>query len=125
MEQVEVEEVVMVKSEWNRYQWWWCRKTAGGSGVVIRVRYPAGSWRSGDNSSATVDASGNVTGVAGGTVTIYYDVIAGSCTTSVSKSITVTPTASAGTVTAGTTPSYWHNFNLYSCIGCIERGTGA
>jgi hypothetical protein len=72
-------------------------ETAGGSGVVV-IRYPAGSWRSGDNSIATVDASGNVTGVAAGTTSIYYDIIAGSCTTSVSKSITVNanPTANAG-----------------------------
>ncbi|MBW0162175.1 MAG: Ig-like domain-containing protein [Sediminibacterium sp. Gen4] len=62
-----------------------------GSTTTFTNTTPGGTWSSGDNSIATVDASGIVTGVAVGTTTINYSVSNVCGTTIVSKSITVRP----------------------------------
>ena len=48
-----------------------------------------GAWSSDDNTIATVDASGNVTGVSAGTVNILYTVIGGTCTDSAIETVTI------------------------------------
>ncbi|MGL2994935.1 Ig-like domain-containing protein [Flavobacterium sp. TSSA_36] len=51
-----------------------------------------GVWSSSNTGIATIDGSGEVTGIIGGTVTISYSVTNSSgCVTSVTKTITVTP----------------------------------
>lgn len=62
-----------------------------GSTTTFTNTTPGGTWSSGDNSIATVDASGIVTGVAVGTTTINYAVSNVCGTTIVSKTITVRP----------------------------------
>ena len=51
-----------------------------------------GTWSSSNNLIATVNASGVVTGVTAGSVTISYAVTVSGCTTTVTKPITVNPT---------------------------------
>jgi PKD-like domain len=66
----------------------------GGSGIVI-VRYPdlsAGTWSSGTPAVATVNSSGDVTGVANGTSTITYSVSLNGCSSTVTKVVTVVTT---------------------------------
>ena len=53
----------------------------------------AGSWSTGDASKATVDGSGNVTGVSAGTVDISYTLTSTGC--SISASVLVNPLPSA------------------------------
>ena len=60
-----------------------------GSTITLANTTNGGVWSSPDNSIATVDASGNVTGVSAGTVNIKYAVTNSCGTTNVFKSITV------------------------------------
>ena len=62
-----------------------------------------GLWTSSNNSIATVDASGVVTGVAAGTDTITYSVTNTCGTTSVTASVNVSSSPSAGTITGTAT----------------------
>jgi type IX secretion system substrate protein/SdrD B-like protein len=50
-----------------------------GSTISLSDATPGGTWTSGNTAVATVDASGNVTGITNGTVNIYY--LAGGCYT--------------------------------------------
>jgi uncharacterized protein YjdB len=61
---------------------------------------PNGGWSSSNNSIATVNSSGTVTGQSPGSVTITYTIASGGCTYSVIKSIDVQPSP---TVTANAT----------------------
>ncbi|NCX95199.1 MAG: hypothetical protein EBX41_02100, partial [Chitinophagia bacterium] len=61
-----------------------------------------GSWSSSTPSVATVNSSGQVTGVAAGTTTITYTVTSG-CTAIATQLITVTNPPSAGTITGSST----------------------
>ncbi|HEY5408706.1 MAG TPA: putative Ig domain-containing protein [Ginsengibacter sp.] len=61
-----------------------------GSTIPLTDGTSGGTWSTGDGTIATVDGSGNVTGVANGTVTISYGVTNGNgCTTIVNKTINV------------------------------------
>ena len=61
-----------------------------GSGTTLNDATGGGIWSSSDNTIATVDASGNVTAVAGGTATISYTVTNGSgCMASATATYTV------------------------------------
>lgn len=57
---------------------------------------PGGTWSSSDVAVATVDATGNVTGLAAGTATISYSV--SGATSVATQSITVNPLPDAGTI---------------------------
>jgi hypothetical protein len=59
-----------------------------GSTVTLADVTPGGTWSSGNIGIATV-VNGVVTGVSAGTVTIYYSVSSGPCTTIVNRVITV------------------------------------
>ncbi len=87
-----------------------------------------GAWSSDNTSVATVNAStGVVTAVAAGTCNIVYTVTGG-CggTKTASASFTVTPTAVAGTLSAGTTPQCIGLTATYSVSGTVfGGGTGA
>jgi len=62
-----------------------------------------GAWSSGNTAVATVDASGNVTGVAAGSANITYTVNNSCGTANTSYAITVDPTPNVGSVTGTTT----------------------
>jgi trimeric autotransporter adhesin len=66
-----------------------------GSTIQLSDATANGVWSSGNTAVATVSASGLVTGVAGGSVTISYAVTNGCGTTTVTKSITVNQPASS------------------------------
>jgi hypothetical protein len=87
-----------------------------------------GVWSSDKTSVATVDASsGLVTAVGAGTCNIVYTVT-GSCGVPVaaSQSYTVTPNASAGTVSAGTSPQCVGSTTTYTVMGAeLGGGTGS
>lgn len=58
-----------------------------------------GTWSSANNAIATVDASGLVTGIAPGSVTISYTITSGGCSNAATTTVTVTsPTAVSGPV---------------------------
>ena len=76
------------------------------STIALTETTPGGTWGTADGAIATVDGSGNVTGVADGTVTISYSVTNGNgCTTIVNKTINVhaLPVVPAITVNAPAT----------------------
>ena len=84
-----------------------------------------GSWSSSNNSVATVNSSGLVTGVSGGTCNIIYT-ITGGCggTVSAQRSITITPAASVASVT-GTSPLCTGSSTTYSANSVVlSGGTG-
>ena len=61
-----------------------------------------GSWSSSDNSVATVDGAGNVTGVSAGSPTIYYIASNGCGTVFATTLVFVNPLPDAGTITGNT-----------------------
>ena len=60
-----------------------------------------GTWQSSDNTIATVGTTGNVTGVAPGSLTISYSINTG-CGATVTSAVTVNPIPDAGTITGAT-----------------------
>ena len=60
-----------------------------GSTISLSDATPGGNWSSGNTGRATVTSGGVVTGVSAGSVTIYYTVTSGSCTTIVNYPINV------------------------------------
>jgi len=60
-----------------------------GSTTTLTDATGGGTWSSSNNGIATVNASGLVTGVSSGTVTITYSVTSGGCTGTATKSVTV------------------------------------
>ncbi|MFM6946911.1 MAG: tandem-95 repeat protein [Flavobacteriales bacterium] len=71
-----------------------------GSTTNFSSTISGGTWTSSDNTVATVDASGVITGVAAGTATITYTVTGtGGCTNATAtRIVTVTAAPSAGTI---------------------------
>jgi tagatose-1,6-bisphosphate aldolase non-catalytic subunit AgaZ/GatZ len=84
----------------------------------------AGAWSSSNTAVATVDAStGVVTAVSAGTANIAYTVTGGcNGTPTAWASYTVTPNASAGTVTAGTSPQCIGSSTTYTVSGAVLSG---
>ena len=76
---------------------------------------PGGNWSSSNPAVATVSAQGIVTGISSGTSSIIYTVAGCSSTVSSSKTVTVSSSVSAGTVT-GVTPL---------CIGATTTYTSS
>ncbi|NDC41072.1 MAG: hypothetical protein EBZ77_05905, partial [Chitinophagia bacterium] len=74
-----------------------------GSSVTLSTTGTGGTWSSSASGTATVSAAGVVTGVATGSVTISYTVTTACGSSTATRSITVNPAASAGTVTGATT----------------------
>jgi hypothetical protein len=70
-----------------------------GSTITLNDATASGTWSSSDNSIATINGSGVVTGVATGTVTISYAVTNSCGTTTVTKSITVNPLTTLSAIT--------------------------
>ncbi len=71
----------------------------GGANISLSETVSGGTWVSSNTAIATVSASGVVTGVAGGTVTISYAVTNGCGTLAAVWPVTVNAAASAGTIT--------------------------
>jgi uncharacterized protein YjdB len=71
--------------------------------TALAASLTGGVWTSSNVSVATVDASGNVTGVAASIATISYSVTNGCGTAIATKSITVNPLPVAGTISGATT----------------------
>ncbi len=80
-----------------------------GASLTLTDPVPGGTWSSGSPVVASVDGSGNVTGISGGTASISYSVSNSSCTVAATHIVTVhaLPPAGvingAGTVCAGST----------------------
>ncbi len=74
-----------------------------GSSIALTDATSGGTWSSGSTAIATVDASGNVTGVAVGTATISYSVTNSCGTANATHSVTVSNPANAGTISGTTT----------------------
>jgi len=68
-----------------------------GDSILFTDATLGGAWSSGNNAIATVDAAGEVTGVAAGTVNIYYAVSNGTCSVfdSVAVNVNTPPTVGA------------------------------
>ncbi len=63
---------------------------SGNSTTTLSNAFAGGTWSSSNTSVATIDASGLVTGIAEGTSTITYSASNGTCSASVTFTITVT-----------------------------------
>ncbi|MFN8316252.1 MAG: hypothetical protein U0T32_07390 [Chitinophagales bacterium] len=102
----------MYRHNFNLYSGIWV--LAGGTGA----------WNTSNAAVATVNSLGVVPLMGAGSCNIYYTVTGGcKCTqTSNLVNFTVTPTASAGTVTAGTTPQCIPlNFDPYGASVVVRR----
>ncbi len=69
-----------------------------GASTTFTAGTPGGTWSTSSASIATVNTSGIVTGVAGGSVTVSYTVTTGCSSASATSSLTVNPLPSAGTI---------------------------
>ncbi|MBC7555205.1 MAG: Ig-like domain-containing protein [Taibaiella sp.] len=74
-----------------------------GSTTVLADAVSGGTWSTSDNTIASVNTSGIVTGVSAGTATISYSVINTCGTATATAPLTVNPLPSAGTITGVTT----------------------
>ncbi len=74
-----------------------------GSTIALSDATTGGTWSSSASGVASVDASGNVTGVTGGTAIISYTVSTVCGTAFATQSITVIPLPSAGAITGSST----------------------
>ena len=68
-----------------------------GSTVSLTDATPGGTWISSNTAKGTVDASGTVTGISGGTTTITYLIAATGCKATVIETVNALPAAIAGT----------------------------
>ena len=75
-----------------------------GTSVVLTGDAAPGAWSSSDTTIASVDASGNLTGVAGGSAVISYTVTnAAGCTTSATTTVTILAAPAATITPVGST----------------------
>ncbi|PQJ09949.1 hypothetical protein CJD36_014710 [Flavipsychrobacter stenotrophus] len=87
--------------------------------ILLTSTVGGGAWTTTDASLATVDAGGNVTGVAAGSVTIVYTSTTATCgTDTVNHTITVSPLPDAGTITGAT------GVCVGSTINLVTTGSG-
>ncbi len=70
--------------------------------IILSSTSSGGTWSSNNSGIASVDASGIVTGAAGGSTSIVYTVTTSCGTSSASYPITVNPLPNAGTAISGT-----------------------
>ena len=89
-----------------------------GSSTPLTDGATGGTWSSTATAFATVDASGNVTGIAAGTTTISYTVTNGCGTVAATQTFTVNPLPDAGTISG--TGSICNG----STIGFTDGATG-
>ncbi len=88
-----------------------------GASMSFTPTVSGGTWSSSDNTLATVDASGNVTGVAAGAVTISYAVTSTCGVDYATSSVTVLPLPNAGTITGPTTVCTGASMTLTDATG--------
>ena len=74
-----------------------------GSSTTLSDGSSGGVWSTSNAAVASINASGMVTGVSGGTATITYSVTNGCGTATTTTSVTVTSSPSAGSITGTTT----------------------
>ncbi len=72
-----------------------------GTTTTLNNAAGSGAWSTSDATEASVDASGNVTGVAAGAATISYTVTNSCGTATTTIPVNVTPLPNAGTITGG------------------------
>ncbi len=87
-----------------------------GASIALTDTTSGGTWSSSDNALATVDASGNVTGVSAGAVTISYTVTTSCGTTSAIKNITVNPLPDAGVISGSSSVCISSSITLTSTV---------
>lgn len=89
-----------------------------GATITLSDATPGGTWSSGNTARATVTSGGVVTGVSAGSVTIYYTVSSGPCTTIVNYPITVGNGLSAPNISFDIGSDMWHRtINICGQIG--------
>ena len=89
-----------------------------GATITLSDATSGGTWSSGNTSRATVTSGGVVTGVSSGSVTIYYTVSSGTCTTIVNYPITVGNSLTAPNISFDATSDMWHRtINICGQIG--------
>ncbi len=88
-----------------------------GATLSLSTTSSGGSWSSTSTSNATVDASGNVTGVLAGTTTISYTVTNSCGTDAATKSITINPLPIAGTISGSSSICIGSPITLSSSVG--------
>ena len=89
-----------------------------GSSTPLTDGATGGTWSSTATAFATVDASGNVTGIAAGTTTISYTVTNGCGTAAATQAFTVNPLPDAGTISGASSEC------VGSTTGLTEGATG-
>lgn len=87
-----------------------------GLSIPLTSTVPGGTWSSSNNAIATVDASGNVSGVAAGSVAILYTVMTPCGTVVSTKNISVTISAVSGTITGPDEVCIGSNITLSSSV---------
>ena len=83
-----------------------------GSVITLNESVSNGFWSSGNTSVATVDGSGDVTGVGGGTTTIYYTVTNGACSANAGTTVYVNPLPVPGIISGNTAICYGYSSSL-------------
>ncbi|MBE0390362.1 T9SS sorting signal type C domain-containing protein [Flavobacterium sp. PL002] len=85
-----------------------------------------GAWSSDNTSAATVSSTGVVTGVASGTANIIYSVSGGcGATASAQKTVTISPSASIGSVSGSNSICIAGNATYTAISVVLSGGTGA
>ena len=97
------------------------------SPITFNASVSGGTWSTANSAIATVDGSGDVTGVSGGTTTVSYTTSNGVCTSFASTTVYILPLPSPGTISGTTSVAVgghtmlsdvaaggvWHSANNY------------
>jgi uncharacterized protein YjdB len=85
-----------------------------GTTITLTDATSGGVWSSSNDTVATIDASGVVTGLISGTVTMYYTVTSGGCSASASYNLTVSSsTTGVAVVPATATLCHGNDVNMH------------